>query len=112
MADTATEKPASRAKGKPSTARSIERWENEGGQTPKPAAGGTPTAKKAAKSTKPAPKTASFPPAVEPDRSRHRTAEARSKGKQIKQAGLESRLLGHVSSSVKRNQARRDSKNG
>ena len=38
-------------------------------------------------------------------------AESRVKSSRIEQAGLESRLLGHVSSSVKRAQARRDSKN-
>ena len=40
-----------------------------------------------------------------------RKAESRVKSSRIKQAGIESRLLGHVSSTVKRAQARRDSKN-
>lgn len=45
------------------------------------------------------------------DSARQRVAEGRVKVSKIKGAGLDSRLLGHVSGSGKRNQARRDSKN-
>jgi len=42
---------------------------------------------------------------------KQRKAESRVKESRIERAGLESRLLGHVSASGKRAQARRDSKN-
>ncbi len=82
---------APRTTDKPSTAKALERWENEGGQAKNPDATMAESPKRPVKKTK---------------------AAARVNRSKIKQAGLESRLLGHVSASGKRNQARRDSKNG
>lgn len=67
--------------------------------------------KRLKKPAAPAPQQSKLSSPVPLNRARQRQAEARTKGAQIKKAGIESRLLGHVSGSVKRNQARRDSKN-
>ena len=48
---------------------------------------------------------------LDEDRSRRQKAESRVNSSQIKRAGLESRVLGHVIARGKRAQARRDSKN-
>lgn len=103
-------KPASRAKSKPTAVEAIERWENEGGRVPRSASVRGPAPKHAAKRSRPSPNMSSFPALLPSNRSPQRGAQARVKGSKIKQAGLESRLLGHVSGSGKRNQARRDSK--
>jgi len=115
-------------------ARAVARWENEGGRLEK--ATGVASSTKRSPATKPVPSAPaqraknplkaqgdSAPPArsakkvvlasllLGQDGPERRKAESRVKGSQIKRAGLESRLLGHVSASGKRAQARRDSKN-
>jgi len=130
-----TESPAAPAKKPDRTkARALTRWENEGGSTGEPAtvAGSTkrspatkpvrsaPTrqAKKMSGATdesappsRGAMKGPSSPVRPGQQSQKSRKAESKLKGTRIKQAGLESRLLGHVSASGKRAQARRDSKN-
>ena len=51
-------------------------------------------------------------PHIDANEDRQREAKARLKDTRIKEAGIESRQMGHTSGSVKRSQARRDSKNG
>lgn len=112
-------KTAASATPKASTARAQERWENEGGRTSKANGAQTAVPKTARRPVKkPSKSTAAESPTRSPhstpgalDRDRQRRAEARVKGSKIKRAGLESRVLGHVSSRGKRMQARRDSKN-
>lgn len=106
---------AQRAKPKASAAKALQRWENEGGRaerTPKPVAVRTPVPKQVASRSKSAPELSPLSTPLPLDRFRQRKTEARAKGSQIKRAGLESRLLGHVSGSGRCNRARRDSKNG
>jgi hypothetical protein len=107
----ATKKSPPRTTTKPTTAKALARWENEGGRDQKPAAATTGSPKGPVKKAKHKGEQSEFLAPVPPDRGRQRRADTRAKGSQIKQAGLESRLLGHVSGSGKRNQARRDSKN-
>ena len=116
------------------TARAVAGWENEGGRAAKGTVVAGSTKKKlatkpvkspstqrvkkpldaeavsapAARGTKTAPRAS---PLLGQGRAKHRTAESRVKSSQVKRAGLESRVLGHVSASGKRSQARRDSKN-
>lgn len=113
-------------------ARAAPRWENEGGRTPKAAVVAGSSKRSAA--TKPVPSASaqraqkplnaevdSASPARGTKKGPHaslllghqkqRKAESRVKESRIERAGLESRLLGHVSASGKRAQARRDSKN-
>lgn len=115
-------------------ARAVARWENEGGRTAKATVTASSTKKSpAAKSVrsaadKRAKKTSnasddSAPPTrgakngprasvlIGQNGPQRRKAESRVKTSKIKRAGIESRLLGHVSASGKRAQARRDSKN-
>ncbi len=103
-----------RATSKRATAKALERWENEGGQqhARKPEAATTTAPKRPLKTNSDNAEQPALLAPVLSDRTRQRRAKARIKGSQIKQAGLESRLLGHVSVSGKRTQARRDSKNG
>lgn len=106
-------KSAPRASRKaPGSSKAMERADNAGGKVKKPAAATKSTVKGRVKKAKPEFEQSAFLAPVPPDRRRRRRAEGRVKGLKIKQAGLESRLLGHVSGSGKRNQARRDSKNG
>lgn len=107
----ATKKSSPRTTTKPTTAKALERWENEGGRARKPAAAATAAPKRPVKKARHKSEQSAFLAPVPPDRARQRKAKARVKGSQIKRAGLESRVLGHVSASGKRNQARRDSKN-
>jgi len=113
-------------------ARAVGRWENEGGRTEKAAAVAGSSERSSA--TKPvrsaaaqrgekalnakvdpasAARSTKKGPRASPllGHEKQRTAEARVKESRIKRAGLESRLLGHVSAAGKRAQARRDSKN-
>jgi len=123
---TAAKKSSPRAKNKPTTGKALERWDNEGGQPPKPAAASAAPSKRPMKkaNTKTKTKTNSKTNSKTNTKTKskrsavlaqappnQRNANARLKDSQIKQAGFESRLLGHVSASGKRNQARRDSKN-
>jgi len=113
-------------------ARAVARWENEGGRTPKAAVvAGSNKRSSATKSARSASAQRAKKPlnakvdSASPARGtkkgpraslllghpKQRKAESRVKDSRIKRAGLESRLLGHVSASGKRAQARRDSKN-
>ncbi|HMN41073.1 MAG TPA: hypothetical protein PKE29_09515 [Phycisphaerales bacterium] len=81
-------------------------------RTPKPRAGRGPGPERAAKRSASASRKSARSTPLLADRSERRSANARVKKSQIKRAGLESRLLGHVSGMGRRRQARRDSKNG
>jgi len=119
---------------KDAKARAAARWENEGGRAAKVTAVAVSTKRNpAAKPVRSAPdkrakKTRNAagdpaPPALSAkkgtrasallgqDGPGRRKAESRANTSRIKRAGIESRLLGHVSASGKRAQARRDSKN-
>lgn len=103
---------APRARSKPATAKVPKRKEKVGRRPPKPTSANAAAPKRPVKNAKGKTKGLAVRDPVPPDRASQRKAKARVKGSQIKRAGLESRLLGHVSSSGKRHQARRDSKNG
>lgn len=106
----ANKKAAAHVQKNPSTAKALARWENEGGRAQAPPAETTPVSTAAEKKSKPKPENQLLSTPVSPDRSSQRRAESRAKESRIKRAGIESRLLGHVSASGRRNQARRDSR--
>ena len=74
------------------------------------------SAKKASRRTQSPKASASGPPLMKsdsrPDPARQRRAKTASKQSRIKKSGLDSRVMGHVSARGKRNQARRDTRNG
>jgi len=108
----ATGKSAPPTTTKPTAAEAVERWETEGGRVPKPAAPATAASKRPVKKARNESEQSAFLAPLPPDRARQGKAESRAKGSRIERTGMESRLLGHVSASGKRNQGRRDSKNG
>lgn len=75
---------APRAWPKASATKALERWENEGGRTPKPAAATTGAQKRLGKKAKSAPKKSARSKALTASRTRQRKAKARVKGSQIK----------------------------
>ncbi len=105
-------KKGSTPRAKPKASDAGERKEADGGRTSKPVAARTPEAEHKVNRSDSAPERSPFTTPLPPDDARQREAEARVKDSTIERAGIESRLLGHVSASGKRNQALRDSKNG
>jgi hypothetical protein len=97
--------------------KALQRWENEGGRTQKPAAAGvTVSVKQSVRmSVMRVERSGLRFPAVSNQAGTQgvdgRLKNANRKGEQIKQAGMKGRLLGHLLGSGKRKQARRDSKN-
>jgi hypothetical protein len=96
--------------------KALERWENEGGRTRSAAAVVTGSVKQSARmSVSRVERLGLRFPAVSnqagTQRVNGRMKNAGLKGMKIKQAGMKSRLLGHLLGSGKRKQARRDSKN-
>jgi len=102
------------AKAQASRAKTPAQERSEGGLAKKSRATTTAAPKRSAKSpaTKAGSKAEPAPSPAPPDLARKGRTDARVKGSRIRKAGIESRVLGHVSASGKRNQARRDSKNG
>lgn len=108
--------PIKSKKEESSSANALTEWENEGGQTPPgnvEAPSKAAVAKKSVKKNnrKSAPSLPNPQPVSGPNRSRQRKAKAAAKLSRIRRSGLKSRVLGHVSASGKRAQARRDAKN-
>ncbi len=104
---TTTKKSSPRTTTKPTTAKALDRWENEGGRARKLATATKSAPKPPLKKSKHKAEQPALLAPVLPDLARQRKAKAGVKDSQIKLDGIESSRLGHLSASGKRKQARR-----